>query len=281
VPKPTPGKQYKTIIRGGALEFENVGRLKDQTVEQLTHLFDRFLESRQDVIDTNDYVIAGKVINHIPDVMSRELYFDDLEFRHHPSETQASFILDSKTCIDFKYVNRHKKCSFQIEPSLRFVYIDNIKGIFNQTAKGGILVSCEIPIYGVISKKEACKEEQGNQAIKLLKDRNGVDEEALNLPNTSFLVKNLMQNKKNNESVKFLTLDSILIDWYRLQRVIMCDNATQARNAEFQKDTYESVAFLRYGFDFKNPSELYLCKRDPNSRRCVINKLKNGEDLTN
>jgi hypothetical protein len=77
-----------------------------------------------------------------------------------------------------------------------------------------------------------------------------------------------------------LTVDSILIDWYRLQKVIMCDNATQARNAEFQKDTYESVAFMRYGFDFKNPSELYLCKRDVNSRRCFINKLKNGEDLT-
>ena len=77
-----------------------------------------------------------------------------------------------------------------------------------------------------------------------------------------------------------MTIDSILIDWYRLQRVIMCDNPTQARNAEFQKDTYESVAFLRYGFDFKNPSELYLCKRDINSRRCFIHKLKSGEDLT-
>ena len=33
VPKMTPGKQYKSFIRGGALEFENVGRLKDQTVE--------------------------------------------------------------------------------------------------------------------------------------------------------------------------------------------------------------------------------------------------------
>ena len=53
-----------------------------------------------------------------------------------------------------------------------------------------------------------------------------------------------MKNRKTDDRVYNLTVDSILIDWYRLQRVIMCDNPTQARNAEFQKDTYESVAFL-------------------------------------
>lgn len=106
------GKQYETVIRGDALEFKNVGRIKDQSVEHLTELFDEYLESRLNVVESNDRIFAGKVIDDIPDALSRELHFEDIVFEHHPSEPKASFELEAKTFIDYRYVKTQAKNDF-------------------------------------------------------------------------------------------------------------------------------------------------------------------------
>ena len=134
-----------------------MGKIKDQTQEFLTDLFDQFLDKRLDVIRKNDRVTTGKVIDDIPDMMSRELYFEDIEFAHHPTESKASFELEAKTFIDYRYVKRNAKCEYQIEPSCNHIFVESIKGIFEQTFKGGIKVSCEIAVHGVLSRHEASK----------------------------------------------------------------------------------------------------------------------------
>ena len=62
-----------------------------------------------------------------------------------------------------------------------------------------------------------------------------------------------------------------------MQKVVMCDNIIAAKNSDMTKDTYESVAFLRYGFNFDNPNELYVCKKLNKSRQFVISELTSGD----
>ena len=62
--------------------------------------------------------------------------------------------------------------------------------------------------------------------------------------------------------------------------MIVCDNATEAMKADYSKDTYQSVAFLRYGFNYDNPSELYVCKRLNKSTQYVIQRLVNGDAMS-
>ena len=147
-----------------------MGKIKDQTQDFLVDLFDQFLDKRLDVVRKNDRITTGKVIGDMPDMMSRELYFEDIEFAHHPTESKASFELEAKTFIDYRYVKRNAKCEYQIEPSCNHLYVESIKGIFEQTYKGGIKVSCEIAVQGVLSKHEANKHRPGVLAVDNLRE---------------------------------------------------------------------------------------------------------------
>ena len=121
-------------------------------------------------------------------------------------------------------------------------------------------------MQGVVPKKEALKHAPAQRAVDKLKANHGVKEETLKSPMTAFLIKNNLWNKKSDERLKHISLDAILVDWFRIQPVVMCDNVAAAKNADMTKDTYESVAFLRYGFNYNNPEELYVCKKKNKSR---------------
>lgn len=96
----------------------------------------------------------------------------------------------------------------------------------------------------------------------------------------SFFVFNHLWNKQTRETLTHITLDSVLVDWHRMQKMIVCDNATAAMKADYSKDTYQSVAFLRYGFNYDNPSELYVCKSLKKSNQYVIQRLVNGDAMS-
>ena len=111
------GKQFEAIEIGSAVEFKNVGRIKDQTQDFLVDLFDQYLDKRLIAHQKNDRILTGRVVDDKRDGAIRALYFEDIEFSHHPTESKSRFELEAHSFIDYKYVKKNAKCQWQIEPS--------------------------------------------------------------------------------------------------------------------------------------------------------------------
>ena len=69
-------KRYETVIRGDGLEFLNVGKIRDQSADDLVELFDAFIRNRLYRLQADDKVICGKVIEDMTEPLRRELHFE-------------------------------------------------------------------------------------------------------------------------------------------------------------------------------------------------------------
>ena len=71
----------KCEVKGISLEFKNVGKLKDLSKEDLKKMFEDFMNSRLDrQSNVDDTAEAGCVVRETSDVMTREVYFEDITF---------------------------------------------------------------------------------------------------------------------------------------------------------------------------------------------------------
>ena len=90
-----------------------------------------------------------------------------------------------------------------------------------------ISVRCEIPVVGTIFKRKMMKDDVGKRAIANLETYR-VSESEMRINDMIFLAYNSIFDKNSQKKITHLTFDSVLVDWRRLCKVIMCDNLKQA-----------------------------------------------------
>ena len=73
-------------------------------------MFEEFVDSRFVVHKSNDKMQVGRVLDDVPDTLSRELYFENIRFTNHYQN--QSWLLETSTFIDFTYQLKKSKSEY-------------------------------------------------------------------------------------------------------------------------------------------------------------------------